>query len=269
MRHFVKRIAVLTTTTMLSLSLTAFAVDQIYVKNRPFKGVVATAGGQVWVELSAFAQALGANLVSNDQGGHALSLSKLAPEAAKDIAANMVMVDGVAFEARSEGEIIVVPLESTAKALKAKVVHNKAMGTVDVNLGGPAQAAPAEPSTVASKTDGKAGKDSNILRVTGRITLGGADAVGLFEGGSASVPYKVGKVDKKGNYVMEIDLSKDLHGGITDMRFYKEGAFEVCHGRCNFIRIDPKTRAAVLSPYGSEQEFTSKDGQLVYTESDQ
>ena len=142
------------------------------------------------------------------------------------------------------------------------------MGTVDVNLGGPVQAAPAAPPAVA-KSDAKAknAAPSNILRVTGQVTLEGANAVGLFEGGSATVPYKTGKVDAKGNYVMEIDLTKDLHNGVTDMRFYQEGGFEYCHGRCNFIYFDAKTNTATLSPYGSDQDFKTQNGQLVYSES--
>lgn len=248
MRHISRKLAVLTTASLLALNLTALAVDQLYVKNKPFKGAVSTAGGQVWVELPAFAKALGANLVSNDQGGHALSMSPLSTDAAKDVPANTVMVGPLAIETRSDGGTVVVPLETTAQALNAKVIANKAMGTVDVNLGGPVQATPAEPPA-AAKSDAKtkSGAPSNILRVSGQITLQGANAVGLFEGGSASVPYKKGKVDAKGNYVMEIDLTQDLHNGVTDMRFYQEGGFEYCHGRCNFIYFDPRTNTATLS----------------------
>jgi hypothetical protein len=263
--HLFRKIACLTTASLLTLNLAAFGVDQIYIKNRPFKGSVSTVSGQVWVELPAFAKAIGATLVSNEQGGHVLSLSQVAAEAAKEVPANTVMVSGNPIEVRSNAGTLEVPLEVTAKALNAKVIANKSMGTVDVNLGGPVQAA-AAPS-LAAKPDPKAqAASSNILRVTGKVTLEGANAVGLFEGGSATVPYKTGKVDSKGNYVMEIDLTKDLHGGLTDMRFYQEGGFEYCHGRCNFIRYNPETKTAVLSPYGTNQEFTSQNGQLNYTE---
>lgn len=264
-----RRLSALVAAVVLSLNLCAFAANEIYVKNRPFKGSVSTYEGQLWVELPAFAKAIGANLVSNPQGGHALSLEALDPSAANDVQPNTVMVAGTLLPSRLNGEIVEVPLQEAAKLLNAKVVNNKALGTIDVNVSGPVKAYTPPPAEVASakeKTEKKTKGNPRIAKVHGKVTLEGANQVGLFEGGSATVPYKVGKVDAKGNYVMEIDLDKDLHDGVADMRFFLDGAFEQCHGRCNFIHLN-RDNSLDLSPYGTNDRFLFKDNVLEYTES--
>lgn len=256
---------ILATSALLSLSLAVNAATELYVKNKPFKGVVASAEGQLWVELPSFAKALGADLASNAQGGHALGKGA----SADGVPANTVMVAGTPVEVKVENGVTLISLQKIAPLLNAKLISNKEMGTIDFNVGGPVQAytPPAPAPDAAAKN--RASAPSNILRVSGKVTVEGANAVGLFENGSAIVPYKKGRVDKKGNYTMEIDLAKDLHDGETDMRFYQDGAFEMCHGRCNFIFYNPKTGTAVLSPYGSNQQIESKNGQLQYSESNE
>lgn len=265
-KYSLRNFGALTAAALLSLSLATSAATDLYVKNKPFKGAVASAEGQLWVELPSFAKALGTELVSNADGGHALGKGA----SADGVPANTVMVAGTPVEVKVENGVAMVPLQKIAPLLNAKVINNKAMGTIDVNVGGPVQAyTPPAPVADASAKNKAPAAPSNMLRVSGKVTVEGANAVGLFENGSATTPYKKGTVDKKGNYTMDIDLTKDLHDGETDMRFYQDGAFEMCHGRCNFIYYNSKTGVAVLAPYGSKDHFESKNGQLQYTEANE
>ncbi len=265
-KNSLRNFGALTAAALLTLSLATSAATELYVKNKPFKGAVASADGQLWVELPSFAKALGADLVSNAEGGHALGKGA----SADGVPTNTVMVAGTPVEVKMENGVAMVSLQKIAPLVNAKVINNKAMGTVDVNVSGPVQAyTPPAPVADASAKNKAPAAPPTVLRVSGKVTIEGANAVGLFENGSATVPYKKGTVDKKGNYTMDIDLSKDLHDGETDMRFYQDGAFEMCHGRCNFIYFNPKTGVAVLAPYGSGQQIESKNGQLQYTESNE
>ena len=250
------------------MALSAFAANEIYIRNKPFKGAVSSAGGQTWVELTAFAKALGANLAQNDQGGYAISLTELGSDATANAKPSIVIVDGTPIEAKNDNGTVSVPLEFTAKLLGAKVTVNKELGTTDVNI---PTTAVASSAASAGASFGPSKPPKGTVRIHGKITLPGATAVGLFKGGSASTPYKVGTVDAEGNYVMDIELDKDMYAlqegvNITDMRFYREGAFNQCRSRCNFFYNDTRAHKMYLEPYQLGKKFEPKNMMLEYTE---
>ncbi|HEY3999315.1 MAG TPA: hypothetical protein VGO93_10645 [Candidatus Xenobia bacterium] len=111
-----------------------------------------------------------------------------------------------------------------------------------------------------------------ILRITGHCSVDGCDQVGLFQDGTASSPYKTGTVDANGDYVIEVDLTKDLHPfapgyGIADLRFFKNGAFGECHGKCNFIVYNQGSNQVELQVYEGPK-YPIKGRNFEYTEKD-
>lgn len=222
---------------LLAATLGPVAADQIFIRNKPFTGATVTTDGKLWVELKPLADAFQATLVDNGQGGYLLQTAKTPGDAA-EIPANKLKVGETLVDVQTVEGVQMVVLEDFAKGVNARVTPNKALKTIDVNLTS-AKMADAAPAPSASSSGPKKGGGGNILRIRGKITLPGANAVGLFEGGSSDTPYKTGTVDRQGNYYIDIDLTKDLHSVqgalMTDMRFYKEGAFGQCHGRCNFV----------------------------------
>ena len=95
---------------LLVLSLPSFA-DDIFIRNRAYKGEVIKMGGDVEIELEAAAKALKAEL-KQDGGSWTL--------------------DGEAIQARSVDGKNFVTLESLNKA-GYKVIKNPSMGTIDVH----------------------------------------------------------------------------------------------------------------------------------------
>lgn len=248
--------------------------DQLFIRNRAFKGATSTLDGALWVELKPLAEALGANLIDNGKGGYAMSLDPIPKIAAQEVASDKLIIGAETIDVQQKNGVALVPLEATAKLVKARISANKQLHTIDVNFVTAPQVAAPEPvtqapppsqSTTSSKTKkplkssryskpsprtpstGNQMKDTELamdqrkkeldafkgktLHIHGKIGVEGADKVGLFEGGSASVPYKVGTTDANGNYKMDIDLDKDLHNGMTDMRFYSSRGFDQCHGK--------------------------------------
>ena len=107
----------------------AAQAEQVYVKNRPFKGLVSRSEGKIWVELKPFADALGWTLAGDEQTGYALyqGTSRPLPGQGK------VAVEGVEVPSINSGAIQVA-LEDIAPLLGAKVVESKEFGTIDVSL---------------------------------------------------------------------------------------------------------------------------------------
>lgn len=260
---------------LLILSLPSLAAVELYVRNRPFSGAVTGSGNDLWVELVPFAKAMQAELVQNDSGGYALG--KLAPDTLAAVPAGRVAIGDGTVELRQRDGLSLVPLQEAAGLLGARVSHNKDLGTIDVNLAVEGHAVSAgdwdqSPKVEKAATPPPSAPAAKVLRLHGKIGLPGADAVGLFESGSATVPYKTGKVDKKGNYTLDIDLDKDMHAfqdgvNITDVRFYKAGDFESLHGRCNFIYHLTDKNALFLEPYGTNQRLEIPSLNYEFTES--
>lgn len=108
-------------------SLSAHA-DDVFIRNRAFKGQVEQSGGQTWLELKPLAKALKWTLVGDEQKGFALSEdgSATPPGSGK------VSVNGQEVTTRNGTSF--VALEEIAPLIGAKVVTNKELGTIDVNL---------------------------------------------------------------------------------------------------------------------------------------
>lgn len=149
---------------LLALLCSSASADQLYIRNRPFKGVVKKADGRLWVDLKTFAAALGAT-VEEGESGTTIKMPDAA-EASK-------------VETMQENGTVMVPLEGTAKLVGARVVANKQMGTIDVSLA-PAVMKPAGDAAAAPVVSGpiirdinKAGSDVEVtsMLVPGRTNI--------------------------------------------------------------------------------------------------
>lgn len=212
--------------------------DQMYIRNRPFKGSVKSSEGKLWVELKPLSEAFQVSLIDNGAGGYAIAAQPLTPEELAALPANKLLLQGESLDIQEVDGAPHIPLDHFAKLMNAKVIVNKQMKTIDVSVASAPQVVASTPTRAGGSS--AAPPPAGTLRLHGKVTLEGANAVGLFDGGSSSTPYKTGTVDSRGNYTIDIDLAKDMHPyerGVTiaDMRFYKNGAFGECHGRCNFI----------------------------------
>lgn len=114
---------------LLAVLTTSAQAEELYIRNRLFKGQVANSGGQRWLELKPLAKAMKWTLVGDEQSGYALSSdgSAEAPGAGK------VTVAGTEVATRNDG-VMMVSLDEIAPLVGAKVVVNKELGTVDVAL---------------------------------------------------------------------------------------------------------------------------------------
>ncbi len=116
------------------------AADQLYVRNRPFKGAVVREGKVTWVELQTLATVLEARLVPAEGGGFQLSRE---PVEAAPVAAGKVAVGDKLLEAREVNGQAMIALEEVSPLLGLKIMQNRSLGTVDVNYAPAAQTAAA------------------------------------------------------------------------------------------------------------------------------
>ena len=276
-----KTIRHLALATALCCTLLAPALgDDLYVRNRLFKGGVSSVNGGLWVELEPFAAALKLQAKKTANGAFVLSASgnSAEPEGAKP---GMVWVNDTLVPSQDVDGKLYVPLEQVAQLLGAKIVKNHDLQTIDVNLmdgstlGGGSWGANLEEQKAKEAEEAAARKAAKVpahsLRLYGQITLPGADQVGLFTGGSANAPYKTGTVKPDGSYVLDIDFEKDMHQFqpgllITDIRFFKDGAFDMLHGRCNFLYYYKDTGRVVLEPYETGQKFDVQGNKYEFRE---
>lgn len=133
-------------------SITTVSADQLYVRNRPFKGPVKKSDGRIWVDLKSFAAAIGANLVETPEGGTLVTLGDAPGE--QTAGAGKVFIGGEEAETQASPDGVMVPLDTASKLLGARVTPNKAMGIIDVNLvaAKPAKSQTSESSGSAATT---------------------------------------------------------------------------------------------------------------------
>lgn len=143
---------------LLGMLYTQAAADQLYIRNRPYKGTVKRADGRLWVDLKTFAAALGATVEQNSEGGTLVKMPD-GPAPESPVAAGKLVVANQEVESQQENGAVLVPLEATAKLLGARVISNKQMGTIDVSLV-PAASAP----TAATAGDAKPVPAGPIIR---------------------------------------------------------------------------------------------------------
>lgn len=121
---------------LLALLCTAGSAEQLYIRNKPFKGTIKRSDGRLWVDLKTFAEAMGATVEENE-GATTIRMPEAA-EAAK-------------VETQQDNGVVLIPLEATAKLVGARVIANKQMGTIDVSLAPAAQVASANSPTADAK----------------------------------------------------------------------------------------------------------------------
>lgn len=109
--------------------------EQVYIRNKPFKGAVAGKGPQTTVDLASLVQALGMTLTQVNGNWVVTGAGQTAslPEGATQDGMQLYY-QGKAIGKMSEGGATMVPLIATAQSLGAVAKHNKDMGSIDVNL---------------------------------------------------------------------------------------------------------------------------------------
>ena len=121
--------------------------EQLYIRNKPFKGATLKNGKTIWVELKGFAEAVDAKLQQNEQGGYLLS--KEAAEANETPAGKVTVGKDLVETQEADGKIY-ISLDESAKLLGLRVVNNRDLGTIDVSSAPPAQSKGAGKGVVAS-----------------------------------------------------------------------------------------------------------------------
>jgi hypothetical protein len=85
--------------------------EELWVRNRPFQGVVRGTGGEMMVEMTTFLQLM--EIEARDQG-------------------DVVLVGGFSIPIETSGNVRLVPLRDVVDAAGLRLSQNPALGTVDV-----------------------------------------------------------------------------------------------------------------------------------------
>lgn len=151
---------------LLALLWIPTSAEQLYVRNRPFKGAVKRSDGRLWVDLKTFAEALGAT-VEEGEAGTSIKMPGAA-EASK-------------LETMQDSGMVMVPLEGTAKLVGARVVINKQMGTIDVSMASAVSQPSAGGASVAAAPSGpiirNINKNGSNVEVTTQLVPGRTNIV--------------------------------------------------------------------------------------------
>ena len=166
---------------LLGMLYTQAAADQLYIRNRPYKGTVKRTDGRLWVDLKTFAAALGATVEQSSEGGTQVKMPD-GPASETPVAAGKLMIGNQQVESQQEDGAVLVPLEITAKLLGAKVISNKQMGTIDVSLAAAIQNPPAATSAaakpaVAGPIIRAINKNGSAVEVTSQLVPGRTNVV--------------------------------------------------------------------------------------------
>jgi hypothetical protein len=108
--------------------------EQVYIRNKPFKGTVSGKGPATSVELQALVTALGLQLTEVQGNWVVTSEGETAALPTDASGTGQVYYQGKPIATADQGGATLVPLISTAQALGAVARHNKDMGSIDVNL---------------------------------------------------------------------------------------------------------------------------------------
>lgn len=104
--------------------------DQLYIRNRPFKGEMVRQSGKTWVEIKALSEALGLKLEGDAQQGYQIA----AEGEASPPGEGKAVLHGTEVPTVSGSSGLLISLEDACPLLGARLVANKAMGTLDVSL---------------------------------------------------------------------------------------------------------------------------------------
>lgn len=201
----------------LTLGMSVAGAEQIYLRNRLFKGPVVGTGRNTMVGAVAFAEAMGLKITEQD------GATILHPPEVRvgtdfgSVDAGAVYVVGKKVESSAgPGGAVMIPLFASAEAAGARAVPNRSMGTIDVNmLPKPAVAEPTQPEVAADAT----AADSTTPEASG-------DAVDGLDAGEKPVkkPVKRGVIpgtgDTTGLKVLTVIPPKQINrpGAAVDYR---------------------------------------------------
>lgn len=117
------------------LFATVAGADQVFVRNKPFKGEVTSVSGQVFVDLKSLAEALEVKYTPSEAGGFVVGREPATPEQLAQAGSGQVLVAGqvVETQAGASGNLL-VPLKAAAELLGARVTPNKQLGSIDVTM---------------------------------------------------------------------------------------------------------------------------------------
>lgn len=129
---------------LLLLTINAIA-QEVWIANRLFPGQVIKDGGQIWVELVPFAQAL---------------------QVSSAIDGTNATIDGQPLPSQVKGGAVLVPLKEAAAITGAIIRDNKSMGIIDVFKGIKEQ----DPSALAATASDPSTSEANTIK-TAAFTL--------------------------------------------------------------------------------------------------
>ena len=159
-----KRIAPLTILILLVLFSHATA-QELFIRNKPFKGLVTGYGTDLYAEAEPLAQAMGAQV---SRHGSTLYLGE-APESEESFSGRVLLVEAegqsIPFQTGPEGQIL-VSLEPAVKALYGRLVRNRELGTIDIYL-------EEKPTAVTEATEGAAATSAPAVSTT-RLSQAGS-----------------------------------------------------------------------------------------------
>lgn len=116
---------------MLALSVSA---DQLFIRNRPFKGQVVQSGKNIWVDAEVLAAALEAKVVKTEQGGFVFLLKDADESELPAVEVGQIAVGDQRFPTQEGNSAPLISLTDGATALGLRVSHNPQMKTIDANL---------------------------------------------------------------------------------------------------------------------------------------
>jgi hypothetical protein len=105
------------------------SAEKLNICNEPFKGNFVLESGKIWVEFRPFAEAMEINFRGSDQAGYSVSKD---PQASLP-GSGKVVFQGTYLNCKA-GPNLLVDLNQVSSLLGARVIVNKELGTIDVNL---------------------------------------------------------------------------------------------------------------------------------------
>lgn len=158
------------TLAVVALATSSLWADQIFVRNRPFKGLVEGKGAATTVDLKAMAECLQLKF-HEVQGGYVLDRSEADPDPSL-VVAGQVLVEGKSLACQVAPTGVMVNLYELVAAAGGKVVENKSLGTLDIYL-------TSTPSSLSKSTAGDVPAGTHTYK---RFKLTGIQGIPLPDG---------------------------------------------------------------------------------------
>lgn len=124
--------------------------DELWVRNRPFKGAVRGSGNDIQVELAVFLKTL--ELEAEDQG-------------------DVVIVGGFPIPVDAASGVRLVPLRDMVDAAGLKIHKNAALGTIDVRVASAGEGSRGDWAAISSGTSSKRSKGTKAKLAGAKFSL--------------------------------------------------------------------------------------------------